>query len=460
MNAILYFCRQIISMRQPFFAFLGLGILLLSLLFTYCTDPTLVGADLLDEDRAQTSFVDTFTVKSRTVLRDSTLTFTPSAGSQLQYYALGTFSDPFFGKVQADVYFQPRLSKVEPQLTTNICDSLILVIPVDTTTLNKNAKGKTFKLEIRRLVEDLPRTDLYSDQTFASDLLQTVDYTFTTDSLSVITYSSLGKDTIAFPHIRISLGKELGQELLTLDPSRYFNDSIFTQEFKGLHIRPVGEQPAMMSLNLTSARAGMYAYYRSADNKDTLQYQYDLDPGSVKMVHFSNDRANAPIMQAINGDNTKQYVSGFTGTDVEISFPYIQNLTGTSINKAELTVYRSSLEPDNDALFPPSSQLLLYYINSEGNLVTITDLSYALDPLRQLDVFTVFGGFRIQNTSGIPDRYVINLSAHVQRMLRKDVPPVVYLSTARKAEFPNRMAIHGANTGQYRISLALAFTKL
>ena len=103
-----------------------------ALLIHSCTDPTLIGSELLDEDRVNIDFTDTLSIKAKTVLADSVRTYSAITSDQLSVYLYGNMKDPVMGTARSDIYLQLRPEFSKPDFTTATIDSIILILPYDT----------------------------------------------------------------------------------------------------------------------------------------------------------------------------------------------------------------------------------------------------------------------------------------------------------------------------------------
>ena len=110
---------------------LGAGALYVLLLFMACSDPTLVGAGLLDEDRAEVGFTDTFTLRGATELSEPLQTFSPFVVQRADRFLFGDFQDPVFGNAKSTLNFQflpdPNNAPVFEDITG--VDSVVLILP-------------------------------------------------------------------------------------------------------------------------------------------------------------------------------------------------------------------------------------------------------------------------------------------------------------------------------------------
>ena len=86
----------------------ALSLLAILSLATSCSRPTPIGADLLEQDRANVLFTDTLDIIASTVSEDSVLTYSSDPTRQLRVYLCGQLDDPVFGKASSEIYTQFR----------------------------------------------------------------------------------------------------------------------------------------------------------------------------------------------------------------------------------------------------------------------------------------------------------------------------------------------------------------
>jgi hypothetical protein len=147
-------------------------LLLMATLFS-CTDPTKLGADLLEEDQISAGFTDTLNLISYTVEGDSVRTYTELFSGQLNSYLFGDFTSPVFGRSVSTLYVQARLPRdaslgvIEPEFKdSDLLDSIVLVLPYDTIAYY-GLTNEVFGIEVLELAESMVDTiDYYSNQTF------------------------------------------------------------------------------------------------------------------------------------------------------------------------------------------------------------------------------------------------------------------------------------------------------
>ena len=229
-----------------------------------CTDPTLVGGSLLEEDRADVGFSDTFTIEGVSITNDSIRTYTPFTSSQLATYLLGNMNDPVFGRSASSIYAQVYPQNNSPDFSGNtVVDSIVLVLPYDVEAFYGKTTGEEFGIEVFQLAEPLLEDDEYfSNQEVAVEPMPigSAQATVSADSLEFIDYQGTDTAMVKFPHFRIPLDEAVSDLLVGLDTSVYESDSLFLDAFKGIYLQANTENEGMISFDLLSASAGIYLY--------------------------------------------------------------------------------------------------------------------------------------------------------------------------------------------------------
>ena len=75
-----------------------------------CSDPTAIGTDLLEQDLIEVGFIDTLTIRSKTINPIRTLTYAPPF--QLDFFTIETFNHPstfLFGQFSDPIFGKPLL---------------------------------------------------------------------------------------------------------------------------------------------------------------------------------------------------------------------------------------------------------------------------------------------------------------------------------------------------------------
>ena len=436
-------------------------IAVLAIIASACTDPTTIGADLLEEDRALIRVVDTLSVNSTTVEADSVLTFAPNINNQLATYLFGDFQDPIFGRAKSSIYIQPRLARLLPNFEDSTLDSIILVLPYDTTGIYGDIDDE-FGIEVFRLEEDMDRTRLYySTQSFAlqPEPIGELSFRPTTDSISVYRYSGGSADRISFPHLRVPLDMELGRELLSYDSTITSSDSAFLTNFKGIYINPTVATPGMLAFDILSSQGGIFLYYREGGST-FRQFQVEFGQFTAKSLRYEHDYSGSLVSEflgsSLNDQDSLAFLQGMAGVNATIEFPTITTLPkDIVVNKAELEIYVAELPGSPLEVYPPVDQVVVSAINDRGELFFIDDVALAGSELDAL-----FGGLLRETAAGQPSLYQMNITTHFQEMATGEQSPILFLSAIRKADRASRTAIYGAGHPLYAPKLRITFSTL
>ncbi|MCB0597497.1 MAG: DUF4270 domain-containing protein [Lewinellaceae bacterium] len=448
-------------MRLTSFAFV---LAIIASMFS-CTDPTLVGGSLLEEDRADVGFLDTLTIEGVSITNDSIRTYTPFTSSQLATYLLGNMNDPVFGRSASSIYAQVYPQNNSPDFSGNtVVDSIVLVLPYDVEAFYGKTTGEEFGIEVFQLAEPLLEDDEYfSNQEVAVEPMPigSAQATVSADSLEFIDYQGTDTAMVKFPHFRIPLDEAVSDLLVGLDTSVYESDSLFLDAFKGIYLQANTENEGMISFDLLSASAGIYLYYRDSLSGKPKRFLFDFDiQPTVRFTRYEHHYDGAPVAPFLDGSAPKDsllFVQGMSGLDVKLEIPSVAALKGLVINKAELEIYVADVEGD-ESDFTPSSQLILTAPNSEGTLVAIEDIEIILAQRRSLE--ELFGGTPTEGSNGSPAVYKMNLTAHFQGIVDGTRENVLYITPFRKAQTASRAVLYGPKHPEYGIKLKVAYTKL
>lgn len=432
-----------------------------------CTDPTEIGADLLEGDRAEVGFTDTLAVIAMTEKTDSILTYFPvfSASEAFQSYPVGDMDDPIFGKSKAQIYAQVSLSQLLPDLEAAAkIDSIVLVLPYDSSSVY-GFLNQDYGLSVHRLTEDMDEDiSYYSNDSFQSDPtpLGSVQFRPKLDSVTIYDYPTTGRDTLKVPpQLRIPLPISFAQELVRLDTAFYRSDSAFISYFKGIHIKPTIVTNGMLSFRLLDSRAGIFLYYERADTLKR-QFKFEFNPFRARSVQIEHDYKGELVERYVNstqlGDSLV-FVQGLSGLTTKLEIPHIKNLKNLVINKAELEVRVADLPGDNLGVFKPVPQLLLLAPDNDGDLVTIDDIAILL-PQGLTILRQAYGGVPAAGKPGEPMVYKMNISTHVQGMIDGLRENVLYLTVFNRNQNASRVPLYGAKHPQYSIKLKVAFSRL
>jgi hypothetical protein len=450
------------------------------LLSDSCTKPSLIGEEILPpEDAVNIQSTDTISMFTTTVKGDSVRTYSQESSLQLSNYFVGRLDDPIFGNSTAITYAQARLLTASPSFENTTLDSFILSLPYDDDlTKHYGNIGGTQTIIASRLSDVMDATETYySNRQFNAGAILG-QKTFVANYVDSLTVKVPQSDTIVETRIpaqlRIPLSDAIGNEFLS-NSDRMGSIEDFLDYFRGIEIKGGATNDALISFNLPLAY--MTLFYTQTDSIFNTDGTFDqledvpkrfifaINVSSAKSVYYNNNREivgnariDAPVKQYMNNvTDTLIFAQAMEGVLSKIRFPYIKNLAGNIINKAELEIRVAST--DNLVEFPlPERMIALERL--DGNYVVIQDVAASFGNTGGFDLFN--GGSETETIDGIDYQvYRLNISGHLQEMVDGTTDEdAIYLSLYPKSQIANRVILGGANNSTYPIKLNLTYTKL
>lgn len=449
----------------------------ISLLNSACTKTSLIGENIFSNDTLGIDYTDTISMLTTTIVGESARTYTPVTNQQLNNYLVGQLSDPVFGNTIAIAYAQFRLLTTSPNFESTTLDSVILSLPYDVNERHYGNIDGPQTITVSRLSESMDAAEeIRSTKRFETNrvLGQKTFIPNFTDSLNVLVPSG---DTIleelVRPQLRIPLDVEFGNELLN-SADKMAGIEGFLDYFKGLEIKGNGDTDAILSFALSAASMTLYYTQEDSifDENDVFQgiedvakrYVFAVNSFSAKSVYFFNDRTGigqdrieAPVSQYLNNYNDSLlFVQSTQGTMAKITFPYLDDLAGAIINKAELIL--TVANRDNLTDFSLPEQLIATSL-IDSNYVVIEDMAVSLSTAGN---FVIFGGTAETETTNDESvtTYKINITGHFQDVIDGLVGNELYITTYPKPQVASRVVLGGAGHSTYPIKLKLNYTKL
>jgi hypothetical protein len=369
-------------------------------------DPSKLGINFLkDSDLVAVEFTDTVTVEAYTIEGE------PLVTSGKYSMPLGSYVDPVFGAVKAELLAQFAYSYYIEFGDNPVCDSVIVEF------FCSGGYGKdefTSKINVYELTTDLiDSIDYLSD--FDPTGCHIINNINTTDpTVSDMNVDDDNTDSTLF---QIHLLKSFGSKLIDppVDDSLFYsNDSVFKANMKGLYfeVEQVDEGGRILYTLPSNYSSRIVLYYHN--DEDTLEYSYYFYGSYVRIGIFDFDDhngANIPYLDNESVQDTAIYLQSLGGTAATIRLPFISDLVSklgnVSINKAELIipVLTDSAEKADYGI---PSQLGLRAINSEGEESLLPD-----DP-SVLGLVGYFGG-KYSNES---NAYIFNIGNYIQDLVQ------------------------------------------
>jgi len=441
--------------------------------FFACTEPTLIGSDLLAEDQANLSFRDDIPVEVSTVTSEPVPTYNRFQSLQLEHYLLGELQDEQFGTSTASLYSQIARGVGNPG-TEIVVDSLILSIAYDTIGQYGDLT-QPIELEVFRVTEPMdPDADYNSDQVFATDPMPigSASIVPSFDSVQIINY--IGDEPITtreVPHIRIPLDIAFA-DLLVEDPSIYQSDTTFRDFLQGLYVRPSSSSNGVVPLTFNSSISRLTLYYSFRVRSIPTEYRFPFLFGQARVSQFEHDHEGAAANNQLNQSNTDEiYVQSMGGLNLEVNFPNLSDLENTVVNKAELEFTVASTSIADTATFPVVEQLIVTHIQN-GERIAIADVRNAIFGSVPINS-DIFGGVPIKEEVNGQTvlKYRINISSHFQDIISNNAASSIiitsgtdefglYFPITPKAERANQVIFYGSNHPDFAPKLNLTFTNL
>ena len=396
-----------------------------------CKKPTDLQADglLPQEDVLYANQSDTARILSYIVREDTLST------DELSACLLGSYTDETFGRTLASFSTQFVLSGANPSFPETFeVDSVIFSVAYSGYSYGSLGEGY---LSVKELSADLPKTgsfnSSYNAPALNENLLADASQTF---QFKPKTYLFGTEDSLA-PQLRIPLKTSLGNRLLQpADTTALDSDENFQAYFKGLKVEAGSYPMGVVALDLTNINSKITVYYRFDNGglADTTFYEFPVtsDCGRYSRLQHFYQYATQPELQELVTTDTlanqaMTYLQAGAGTKTKLVLPNLLDLQmseGRIINKAELIV---PYEPDSR--YAPTSQIFIFYQNSEGTLVALPDQFSG----------TVGGGVEEGNK-----RYRLNITQYVQKVISGELEnaPLFVVSGAAGVSV-NRTIIHG-----------------
>ena len=451
-------------MKQFFLVLSVLAMALVLSLSSSCSKTSSIGSDLVGEDQAEVTVVDTLSITARNIRVDSVQTYGSSDAQQSNSYLVGKYEDPIFGKVEASIFAQINLNESSnPGFADGAgrLDSVVLSLVYDSLKTYGNIASIAQKWEIYMMDETMDRAaDYYSDQTFSFDPTPIGETTFIPapeDSISYVDYIFGAGDTVTRTNmLRIPLSREFGAFLLSLSADDLTNSDNFKNKVPGIHIKAIDETEAMLGFVLSNEFSRINLYYRDTDAAPR-EYQFPFLFPSPKMNNFVNDYTGTEVEQFLANPELADsliFIHSMAGVNAEIDIPYVDELPDVIINEAILEFFIAS---ETNSLFSPVDRLYFAREDSDGDLILIDDILFAIATLQNLDVF---GGSPVEDEQLSIMKYRMNITDHFQDMVDGDEETTMSIFPRLSRERSDRVVLYGPKHSTYPMRLKVTYTNL
>lgn len=419
--------------------------------FVSCNEEGSVGLDLLpNADGIGVFQSDTFTLRSLTIREDSLPSQLPPR------FVLGEVMDPLFGKSQASIAYQLRLTNENNDLGQNVTvDSLILSLNMEG---YYGDTSETLLIEVFELENTIFRdSTVYTNQLpdFKPTLLASYQYTPRPSQSIPVNEPRINNSDTTFtygPVLRIPMNSTLATKLVNASGTADLqNNTNFLSFFKGVYVRAtrVGNGVgSTMYLTGVSARSGLFLYYKS--NGQRRRFDLLIANESARQNFFLFNYAATTVGNVLGDSSTsiqETYVQAGGGVKTLLQMPYLRNLIQNhhvAINKVEIEF--SIIPSSGDAPFSPPGRMFLLIADSLGknSPVLIPDF---VEPYYN-------GNF----SNG---KYKFVITRHIQRLLQTNNTDFgLVLLPERSISAVSRAVLGSSNHPLYKPRMVITFTKL
>jgi len=364
--------------------FFGLLSILSNLIFlASCKKETDFGFNMLSSDSVNIKTIDTISIKS----------FTYNTGTYWIYNTskslVGSYTDPVFGQTSASFALQFTPASVSVFESTDIADSIVLYLPVDTVSpcygkSNSQQNITVFRLSERLYYDARYNTDknpnlIYNDET----ILNTASYLSDGIEPRVIIYKT---DTSVFNGISINLPLTLAQSIMLLDDSVYLSNRYFIDYLKGIYVKSTDEQvDGSISRFIINPDTKIALYYHSAT--DTSVFYFAAVGNTAKLNFYKHNYSNSPFLANIDKDNVEQDTVTYIqsgGLKTKILLPSIEKFAeGQNISVLRAQLIIKTANNNDQSIYPVNTQIYLAAINEDGSSSLLPDYLGIYDAVRK-----------------------------------------------------------------------------
>lgn len=408
-----------------------------------CKEPAIEDNSLLTGDDNLNLAKDTLFTKVFSVFED------PLASNGVNTGVLANISDPTYGKTQAGVYTQLRLTSNNVNFGANAqLDSVVFTLAY----ADKYGKFDIpVNVAIYELNESLVDSTAYkTNQTFQVKPTAIGSKNNFTPQLTDSVQLSNGVKLPA--HFRVTLDNTFGNKIMA-DTANLATNVAFLNYIKGLYVTttstPTGN--GLVYFTLASSLSGVTVYYRN-DAADSLSLFIPVSGARVN--HFSNNYTGTPVAASVNSPSpngeSKMYLQGGAGVKGKILITNLDSLpTNIAVNKAELIITQA----DGDTAYKAPLLLDLFRIDDAGAAVAVED-----------DGLSHYGGTRLTEVvNGVTyTRYRFNIKKFFQKLVNGTYTNNgFYLQVLAGNSHTERLVVANSTTNEnYKVTFVVTYTKL
>ena len=373
---------------------------------------------------------------------------------------LGSYVDPYFGKIEASIYSQLRLSTavdftpLSGNLTDLVIDSVRLYLKISD--FYGNTQPQDF--HVYQLTDAINiDSNYYSTRSIATSSLDLVSTGFNTIKPAPYTLGSVAGQVVDQPILTIPLDiTNFGWNIFNQSTTGVLagNDGAgkFNEWFKGILITTNTvqntNQGGLIYADLLNKYSKVTIFYRDTVLSDTMAFSLNFNAQTARFHRIKMNYTGSYVGNVLSDSTIGQqqfFTQTLGGVNGKIAFPHLEEYIKDGkvvVNKAELILPAQYYALDK---YLPASQLFLTRKNVLGKEVFIDDFSED------------FGGTYNFSTN----EYVINVTRHINQVFSGNIPntPLTIL-TNKSGISANRVVFNGAETTlRDKPKLKLTFTK-
>ena len=426
-----------------------------------CTQATLVGNDLLDDQIRVVGFTDTFKLRTTVVPEDSIITHSGDNGPQIIAHKFGVLNDPYFGRTESVIITEMFLNGIGSAFLDYDVDSVVMTLRLDSIG-RYGASDEPIGITVTRNVTPLDVTEnYYSNSTFEKEMIEMGRADNVVPSYTDSVTLNGPEDTITLaPHLRIPMNQAFIDDLTSQPAATFeFTDS-FSTWFQGVHIEMTEGMNTMTGVNLNNALSGLTIYYSDADSGFYNTYTFvftGLFGSNVQVETYDHDYEGSVAEDFIGNSNSSDslvFIQSLSGLNTEFEVVNLEQFENVLINQAILEFYVADLGDEDLELYPLVNRIQTRTLNDDGRLVNSIDVNLALS----VNAINLFGGIAIRDDNGNL-KYRMNITAGIQDIVQGRADNKIFLSSYIKQNNPRRLVLYGPGHSEYPAKLSLTFTR-
>ncbi len=379
---------------------------------------------LADNNILSSEGVDTFSLITYSYYDDSIITDNPV------YELLGSYNDPLFGTMNAEIYTEFQLSAFSPvfDMDSIVVDSFVLVLSY------RGLYGdiSDHYMEVFEITETGgldTETNYYAHstvQTAGTDLVMPGQ---NVHELSDAGQSIVGDDTLDNKQLRIPLDTTMCRNMMInagTNPENWQSDEAFQEYFKGLHIKTTGGgwvpgTGGVAYFNLNDPASQLIMYYREGNTPKEFELRISSECTDFNHVDIDSTNTEVEFILADSTRGQKEFFAQAFGVRGVIAVPGLSNIPKNAV------IHKATLE------LPVQYQTGSKYSPGTGlsTATWLTDTSKTLANLGQIAQYSNFS-----------KSFEVNLRQYVQLVVNGElentgivVAPIFYISSAERVVF-------------------------